>query len=93
MMTKEDFADQLSQDIFTYRKAFYETGDWKHLLRMSLRSHSDTVAKVNKIADAFYQGLHESEMRIVIFGGGRQREVDVLLPAPSWAEGQGRRLP
>ena len=70
MITKEDFVDPLSQDIFEYRKNFYETGDWKYLLRMFIREHSAIVEKVQSIANRFYQDMEKSKMRIVVFGGG-----------------------
>ena len=70
-ITKADFADELSQDIFLYRKKFYETGDWRWLLRMSIRSHSDTVAKINRLSDKFYKEIKALKNNIVVFGGGK----------------------
>lgn len=70
MITKEDFADTLSQDIFMFRKNFYETGDWCQLLYMSLRSHSDTVEKINNLANRFYQDMHNTKQELIIFGAG-----------------------
>ena len=70
---KEDFCDDESQRIFELRYNFYQTGDWKHLIRL--------IASSQGIIDRYNNELTDIESVKKIKGGrsdGSYLGVDIM---------------
>lgn len=88
-ITKNDFMDDLSKDIFYYRERFYRSRDFNNILEMLCKEYDAYVKKVNDIYDNLTSKLRESTGDFVIFGAGKNgKKAKIFLEN----EGLGYRL-
>ncbi len=69
-ISREDFADDWSRDIFYWRERFNATRDFNHVLEMHCVQYDKYANKVNGIYERTLKQIREAKGRLVIYGAG-----------------------
>ena len=70
-ITRNDFTDELSREIFYYREKFFRDRDFNDILEMLCKEYTLYSKRNNEIYDNLVAKLRESTGNFVIFGAGK----------------------